>query len=105
MSKLKTTLAGLCLSVTLVTPIYAAASWYSSETGIEKKTEVSLRVDINTADLPTLISVKHLGKARAKAIVDYRAEQGKFKTVYDLTKVQGISKSILKKIFPYLTAS
>lgn len=105
MSKLKTTLAGLCLSVTLVTPIYAAASWYSSETGVEKKTQISNQIDINKADLRSLMSVSHLGEVRAKAIIDYRAQHGSFKTVYDLTKVPGISKPTLKKIFPYLTAS
>lgn len=105
MSKLKTTLAGLCLSVTLVTPIYAAASWYSTDSEVEKKSEVKSLIDINKSDLASLLSVNHLGKVRAKAIIAYRETNGPFKSVYDLTKVSGISKPTLKKIFPYLTAS
>ena len=57
---------------------------------------VSALVNINTADVETLISeLKGIGLKRAKAILAYRNEHGPFKSIDDLTKVKGISKRIV----------
>lgn len=48
-------------------------------------------VNINTADAITLASsLKGVGLKKAKAIVDYRAANGKFKSTDDLSLVKGI---------------
>lgn len=55
-------------------------------------------VNINTADAKALDSaLVGVGQKTAKAIVDYRAKNGQFKTVDDLLKVKGIGPALLEK--------
>ncbi len=68
-----------------------------------KKAKVIRKVNINTASVKTLRKVKHIGRIRAKRIVQYRTKHGKFQSVNDLTKVKGISKKTLMKLKLYLT--
>lgn len=55
-------------------------------------------VDVNTATEADLQKVKGLGPVKAKAIVDYRKQNGPFKSVDELDKVKGIGPGILKQI-------
>jgi len=49
-------------------------------------------VNINQADAPTLASeLKGVGDKKAEAIVNYRTQNGPFKSVDDLQNVKGIS--------------
>ena len=58
------------------------------------------KVNINTADIPTLHTVKGVGPKKAQAIIDYRTQNGSYKSVDDLLKVKcrGINKKWLDKI-------
>lgn len=52
-------------------------------------------VDLNTASQQELESVKGIGPAKSKAILDYRTKNGPFKAVDDLAKVPGFgAKSV-----------
>ena len=62
-------------------------------------------VDINTADIETLMSIKGIGEKRAAAIIAHRDEHGNFKSVDDLVDVKGISDSLLEKARASLKAS
>lgn len=62
-------------------------------------------VNINTATAQQLEAVKGLGPVKAKAIVDYRAKNGPFKTVDDLKKVSGIGDKTLEKLRKELVVS
>ena len=53
-------------------------------------------VDINTASVKELTTLKGVGKKKAEAIVAYR-ETHCFKNFDELTKVKGIGKKILEK--------
>lgn len=55
-------------------------------------------VNINTADLKTLCSLPYIGEAQAKAIIDYREENGDFESIEDIMKVKGIGETIFLKI-------
>lgn len=56
------------------------------------------KVDINKADAAALIeNLEGVGPVKAKAIVDYRKKNGKFKTYDDLIKVPGIGVETVKK--------
>jgi len=60
-------------------------------------------VNINTADVKTLDTVKGIGPKKAQAIVDYRTKHGPFKSVDDLTNVPGIKAKTLEKLRANLT--
>jgi competence protein ComEA len=54
-------------------------------------------VNINTATVEELDAVKGITPAKAKAIVDYRSNNGPFKTLDDLKAVKGFGdKSVAK---------
>jgi competence protein ComEA len=61
-------------------------------------------VDINTADENELATVKGIGPAKAKAIVDYRKKNGPFKSVDDLTNVKGFDPKTISNVKGELTA-
>ncbi len=61
------------------------------------------KVNINTADEAALMSIKGIGKTKAKAIIDYRQKNGAFKTVDELTKVKGIGEKSLSKFKDQVT--
>jgi len=61
------------------------------------------KVDLNSADEAELMTVKGIGKAKAKAIIEYRQKNGPFKSVDDLTKVKGIKEKSLQKFKNQLT--
>jgi competence protein ComEA len=60
-------------------------------------------VNINTADEMTLITLDHIGKAKAQAIVKYRGEHGAFKTIDELKAVPGIGDRVLAAIRDKIT--
>lgn len=58
----------------------------------------SSTVNINTADAKTIdIAMVGVGAKTAKAIVEYRAKHGPFKSIDDLVKVKGIGPKVIEK--------
>ena len=56
------------------------------------------KVNINTATLEELQTIKGIGKKKAEAILQYRKEHGPFRTKEDLLEVKGIGKKALEAI-------
>lgn len=55
-------------------------------------------VDLNSADAPTLAKeLDGIGLARAKAIVEYRERNGKFRSVDEVLNVKGIGPQVLEQ--------
>ena len=52
------------------------------------------KVNINTATVEELKTLKGVGEKKAEAIIEYRKKNGSFKTKEDLMKVRGIGKKL-----------
>ncbi len=61
------------------------------------------QVNVNTATIEQLQTVKHIGPKIAAAILAYREAHGDFRSLDELTAVKGIGTKTLEKIRPYLT--
>ena len=55
------------------------------------------KVNINTATMDELHSLKGIGHTKATAIIEYRKEH-KFEKKEDIVKVKGIGKKLFEKI-------
>lgn len=56
------------------------------------RNDVSGLININTASAEELMKLEGIGEKLSRRIVDYRTENGNFKTVEDIMKVSGIGK-------------
>ncbi|GAA3017062.1 helix-hairpin-helix domain-containing protein [Tetragenococcus solitarius] len=55
-------------------------------------------IDINAADLTELQKINGIGPAKAQAIIDYREENGPFKTVDELSEISGFGEKTVEKL-------
>lgn len=53
-------------------------------------------VNVNTADVEALTSLKGIGPGRAEAIIAHREENGPFRSLHELTQVQGIGEKTIE---------
>ena len=67
-------------------------------------TSRSSTVNINTATLEELTSLPGIGELTAQRIIDYRKQNGKFKTIDDLKNVSGIGESKFNNLKEKITA-
>jgi len=62
-------------------------------------------INLNTATVEQLDTLKGVGPGKAKAIVAYRDKNGPFKSIDDLKKVKGFGDKSIAKLRPELTVS
>ena len=67
------------------------------ETEGRREEQIDL-IGINTADEKTLLELPGIGSAKAKAILNYRKEHGRFSKAEELLEVSGISEGIFEQI-------
>ena len=58
---------------------------------------VPAKVNINTADVKSLMTLTGVGRSLAEKIVKYRDEHGQFKKATDLRKVEGVGDALWEK--------
>ena len=56
------------------------------------------KIDLNRAEAWLLEALPEIGESRAQAIIDYRQQNGPFKNINELTKVEGIGTATYEKI-------
>ena len=59
-------------------------------------------INVNTATIEQLMTVKGIGPTTAQNIIDYRTTNGPFKVVEDLDKVKGIGPMKLEGMKPFI---
>ncbi|XFA99523.1 SLBB domain-containing protein [Candidatus Izemoplasma sp. B36] len=84
----------LCLGATIYIPSY--------DDEVIENTESDL-ININTANLETLMTLPGIGQILAQRIIDYRAEYGSYLTIEDIMNVSGIKESIYEQIKESIT--
>lgn len=60
-------------------------------------------ININTATKAELTSLSGIGDAKAEDIINYRTQNGNFKSIDDIKNVKGIGDAIFAKIKDYIT--
>lgn len=65
--------------------------------------DIDSKISINDADEENLTKISGIGSSKAKSIIEYRKQNGKFKTIEDIMNVSGIGKSLFEKIKDYIT--
>lgn len=61
------------------------------------------KVNINTADATGLQEIPGIGPTKAEKIITYRNTNGKFKSIEDITNVNGIGTKTFQSIKEYIT--
>ncbi|NLC47978.1 MAG: competence protein ComE [Tenericutes bacterium] len=64
---------------------------------------VNGKININTASLSQLMTLSGIGESKAQAIIDYRTNNGLFKSIEDIVNVSGISDTTYAKIKENIT--
>lgn len=76
-----------------------AASLLETQTGfVFSEQPKNGLVNINTAGEEQLMTVPGIGESKAKSIIAYRTEHGKFETIEEIQNIAGIKSGIYEKI-------
>lgn len=60
------------------------------------------KVSINTASLEELLTLDGIGESKAKSIIEYREQNGKFQKIEDIMNVSGIGELAFEKIKDFI---
>lgn len=69
----------------------------------EENSQTPGKISLNNASLSELTKLTGIGEKKAQAIIEYRNQNGGFKTIDEITKVSGIGVSTFEKIKDQLT--
>lgn len=68
-----------------------------------KDTKDNGLISINTATKEELMTLNSIGESKANAIIEYRNNNGKFKTIDEIKNVSGIGEALFEKIKSNIT--
>jgi len=72
--------------------------------GIEEEQQPQ-KIDINRAEVWLLKALPGIGEAKAQAIIDYRQQNGAFRSTNELTRVAGIGTATYERIKHLITVA
>ena len=84
-----------CLKENKNVSIISSTNSSQSNTSSSKSDKI---ININEADLNSLMTLDSIGQKKAESIVKYREENGNFNTIEDIKNVSGIGDSLFAKI-------
>lgn len=61
------------------------------------------RININSAGMEELMQIPGIGETKARRILEYREQNGRFESIEDLMKVPGIKDASFQKLKDYIT--
>jgi competence protein ComEA len=93
---------GLMVSVFAGTRPHRMSSTHPVKKLTQSRQIPTEKINLNQADVQSLIQIKGIGKKKAMLIIQYRQKHGIFRSVDDLIKVRGIGTKRLEKIKPFL---
>ena len=76
---------------------------YIQEAGAEE--EGPQKININRAEAWLLDALPQIGPARAQAIIDYRQENGPFRSIDEITNVEGIGTATYEQLKDLITVA
>ncbi len=86
--------------------VYVSSVGEAPPTTVAEAPPTALRsdlIDINQASAEQLMALPGIGEVRSKAIVDYRAEMGRFQRIDQLLDVPGIGSATLEGVREMVT--
>lgn len=94
--------AGLrAIAVAMVLALTATATVAAEKSGrtttVSAAVGADAKINVNTAGVKELMSLKGVGQKVAERIVEYREANGPFKKVDDLKKVEGVGPGLLDR--------
>lgn len=72
-------------------------NYYLSKPSTRSSGVTGPKVNLNTASVSELQQLSGVGQKKAEAIIQYRQQNGKFKSVNELENVKGIGPKLLEK--------
>jgi comEA protein len=72
----------------------------SAQTAVQNQGD---KININTASVEDLDKIPDVGPARAKLIIDYRSQNGGFKTIEEMKNIKGIGDKTFEKMKDSIT--
>lgn len=93
-------LALTCLCTFWVSPVPLEAG--KTAKAASKKTVLSGKININTANMEQLEMLPRIGTKTAQSILEYRTQNGPFKMVETLTNVKGVGDNTIKELESFI---
>lgn len=69
---------------------------------VSQRRVIDFPIDINVASYEDLLQIPGVGPAKARAIIQFREQNGPFRTIDDLVKVSGIGKVTAQRISSFV---
>ena len=96
-------ISGTEIQTSVITPQTTPSSVSSSQSTSSSATQTDGKININTADFYTLMTLPGIGETYAQRIIDYRNANGPFQDISDIKNVDGIGEKRYESIKNLIT--